>query len=163
MYIHSLLWIDFGDIYIYIYIYCGRKKTNKLPVHPYRPVSRLPTHQGIWVGNHETGLLGWTGSLFVFFLPQYIHRSTTMYWALSYVSQNYSLYIYLYIQSQFTKAKMRIHLIGTFYMTTFANYSIHFSCDETFLRKKKCYVIFNMQPGNALFLVKLTSYKLLRL
>ena len=30
-----------------IYIYCGRKKTNKLPVHPYRPVSWLPTHQGI--------------------------------------------------------------------------------------------------------------------
>ena len=53
-------------IYIYIYIkckiltyvkqcsihrsratYCGRKKTNKLPVHPYRPVSWLPTHRGI--------------------------------------------------------------------------------------------------------------------
>ena len=27
-------------------MYCGRKKTNKLPVHPYRPVSWLPTHQG---------------------------------------------------------------------------------------------------------------------
>ena len=34
-------------IYIYIYIYCGGKKTNKLPVHPYRPVTWLPTHQGI--------------------------------------------------------------------------------------------------------------------
>ena len=31
-------------IYIYVYIY---KKTNKLQVHPYRPVSWLPTHHGI--------------------------------------------------------------------------------------------------------------------
>ena len=29
------------------FIYCGRKKTSKLQVHPYRPVSCLPTHQGI--------------------------------------------------------------------------------------------------------------------
>ena len=34
-------------IYIYIYIYCGGKNTNKLALHPYRPVSWLPTHQGI--------------------------------------------------------------------------------------------------------------------
>ena len=25
-----------------MYIYCGRKKTNKLQVHSYKPVSRLP-------------------------------------------------------------------------------------------------------------------------
>ena len=34
-------------IYIYLFIYCGRKKTNKLQVHPCKPVSWLPTHQGI--------------------------------------------------------------------------------------------------------------------
>ena len=27
-------------------VYYGRKKTNKLQVHPYKPVSWLPTHQG---------------------------------------------------------------------------------------------------------------------
>ena len=32
---------------MYVCMYCGRKKTNRLPVHPYRPVSWLPTHQGI--------------------------------------------------------------------------------------------------------------------
>ena len=49
------------------------------------------------VGNHETGLSGWTCSLFVFFLPQYTHRSTPMYWALFYESQNFTLFIYMYI------------------------------------------------------------------
>ena len=37
----------FSHFELYIYIYCGRKKTNKLPVHPYSLVSWLPTHQGI--------------------------------------------------------------------------------------------------------------------
>lgn len=37
----------FGEVGDSVYIYCGRKKTNKLKVHPYRPVSWLPTHQGI--------------------------------------------------------------------------------------------------------------------
>ena len=36
----------FSSHNMYVYIYCGRKKTNRLPVHPYRPVSWLPTHQG---------------------------------------------------------------------------------------------------------------------
>ena len=36
------------DIYIYIYIYIYiRRKTNRLQVHPYKPVSWSPTHQGI--------------------------------------------------------------------------------------------------------------------
>ena len=43
------------------------------------------------------GKKGWTCSLFVFFLPQYIRRSTPMYWALFYESQNLTLYIYIYI------------------------------------------------------------------
>ena len=29
------------------YIYCAKEKTNKLQVHPYRPVSWSPTYQGI--------------------------------------------------------------------------------------------------------------------
>ena len=32
---------------MYIFWEEKRKKTNKLQVHPYRPVSWLPTHQGI--------------------------------------------------------------------------------------------------------------------
>ena len=35
------------NIYIYISIYIWEKKTNKLQVHPYKPVSWSPTHQGI--------------------------------------------------------------------------------------------------------------------
>ena len=34
-------------IYTHTYIYCGRKKTNKLQVHPDKSVLWLPTHQGI--------------------------------------------------------------------------------------------------------------------
>ena len=34
-------------IYVCIYIYIWEKKTNKLQVHPYKPVSWSPTHQGI--------------------------------------------------------------------------------------------------------------------
>ena len=38
----------FPHTHIYIYIYLlWEEKTNKLQVHPYRPVSWLPTHQGI--------------------------------------------------------------------------------------------------------------------
>ena len=144
MYIHSLLWIDFGYIYICIYIYIyiyiveGKRQINYqfIPTDLFRG---CPLFRGSLMSGQPLRM-GWTGSLFVFFLPQYIHRSTTMYWALSYVVKiTLYIYMYLYIQSQFTKAKMRIHLIGTFYMTTFANYSIHFSCNETFLRKKKCF------------------------
>ena len=36
MYIYVCIYIY---IYIYIYTYCGRKKTNKLQVHPYKPVA----------------------------------------------------------------------------------------------------------------------------
>ena len=38
---------SFTYIYIYIYMYIWKKKTNKLQVHPYKPVSWSPTHQGI--------------------------------------------------------------------------------------------------------------------
>ena len=60
-------------IYIYIYIYIWKKKTNKLQVHPYKPVSWSPTHQGIkspdeWATTKQVCL----------FLP-YILRSTSMY------------------------------------------------------------------------------------
>ena len=64
-------------ICIYIYIYCWRKKANKLQVHRFK---------------------GWTCSVFVFFLTQYVHHSTLMYWALFYESQNFTLYIYIYIE-----------------------------------------------------------------
>ena len=33
------MYIDLQTSYIYIYICCGRKKTNKLPAHLYKPVS----------------------------------------------------------------------------------------------------------------------------
>ena len=42
----SYIYILYSYIDLYL-IYCGKKKTNKLLVHPYRPVSWLPTHQGI--------------------------------------------------------------------------------------------------------------------
>ena len=44
----------------YIYIYIRKKKTHKLQVHPYKPVSWSPTHQGIsnplMSGRPRTGL-----------------------------------------------------------------------------------------------------------
>ena len=46
MYIYIYIYI-YVCVYIYIYIYTWEKKTNKLQVHPYKPVSWLPTHQGI--------------------------------------------------------------------------------------------------------------------
>ena len=67
-------------ICIYIYIYCWRKKANKLQVHRFK---------------------GWTCSVFVFFLTQYLHHSTPMYWALFYESQNFTLYTYIYILSMY--------------------------------------------------------------
>ena len=42
--------LDFGLKTVYnIYIYIWKKKTNKLQVHPYKPVSWSPTHQGIYI------------------------------------------------------------------------------------------------------------------
>ena len=38
----------YGSLHVLHYIFIlPRKKTNKLPVHPYRPVSGSPTHQKI--------------------------------------------------------------------------------------------------------------------
>ena len=34
-------------VYVCMNVYYGRKKTNKLQVHAYKPVSWLPTHRGI--------------------------------------------------------------------------------------------------------------------
>ena len=39
-------------MYVYMYI-LWRKKTNKQPVHPYRPVSWLSTHQGAIISSPD--------------------------------------------------------------------------------------------------------------
>ena len=52
-----------------------RKKTNKLQVHPYKPVSWSPTHQGIFPlmsGRPQNRLVGMNLSSICFFPPQYI-------------------------------------------------------------------------------------------
>ena len=74
IYVYAYVYIY---IYMHMYIYCWRKKANKLQVHRFK---------------------GWTCSVFVFFLTQYVHHSTPMYWALFYESQNFTLYIYIYIE-----------------------------------------------------------------
>ena len=56
IYIQCKIWLTWNSAqYIGVErcIYCGRKKTNKLPVHPYRHVSWLSTHQGIRVRRAE--------------------------------------------------------------------------------------------------------------
>ena len=65
-----------------MYIFCEekRKKTNKLQVHPYRPVSWLPTHQGIFPDEGETTKQTCRDELVVY---------------LSFFSHN--IYIYIYI------------------------------------------------------------------
>ena len=79
MYMHMYIYI-YMHMYIYICIYRWRKKANKLQVHRFK---------------------GWTCSVFVFFLTQYVHHSTPMYWALFYESQNFALYTYIYILSMY--------------------------------------------------------------
>ena len=45
---YNMYYIDFYNMYIIcIYIYILWEEKDKLQVHPYRPVLRLPTHQGI--------------------------------------------------------------------------------------------------------------------
>ena len=55
------------------------------------------THIYIYIYLYLYLYCGRKGSFFVFFLPQYIDRSTPVYWALFYESQNFTLYIYIYI------------------------------------------------------------------
>ena len=52
IYIYTYIYIHiyapvFRNVFILKYIYIWEKKTNKLQVHPYKPVSCSPTHQGI--------------------------------------------------------------------------------------------------------------------
>ena len=49
----NISWII--NIYIHICIYIWEKKTNKLQVHPYKPVSWSPTHQGIFICIYISG------------------------------------------------------------------------------------------------------------
>ena len=145
-------------IYIYIYIYCGRKKTNKLPVHPYRSVSRLPTHQGIWVGNHETGLLGWTLN-FICLFPPTIYTSLYYYVLSTVLRKSKLLFIHIFIYPKsIHKSENENSPDRDILHDDFCKLQYSFLLQWNFSQKK-----FNMQPGNALFLVKLTSYKLLRL
>ena len=67
---------------MYIFWEEKRKKTNKLQVHPYRPVSWLPTHQGIFPDEGETTKQACRDELVVY---------------LSFSSHNIYIYIYIYI------------------------------------------------------------------
>ena len=62
---------------IYSVIYISKKKTNKLQVHPYKPVSWSPTHP-LMSGRPRNRLVGMNLSFICLFL-RYILRSTSMY------------------------------------------------------------------------------------
>ena len=59
-----------------INVYYGRKKTNKLQVHPYKPVSWLPTHRGIlkMSGQPRNRLIG-MNLYFICLFPPTIYTS----------------------------------------------------------------------------------------
>ena len=60
---------------MYVCIYCGRKKTNRLPVHPYRPVSWLPTHQGfVCIHTYINSMRGKKDATFRFTLQGFNER-----------------------------------------------------------------------------------------
>ena len=84
-------------MYIYIYIYIWEKKTNKLQVHPYKPVSWLPTHQKSpdeWATSKQACRDELV--VYLFFSPIY---SSLYFYVLSTVLQtsSFTLYIYIYI------------------------------------------------------------------
>ena len=99
-YIHTYIYI-----YIYVYIYICIK-TNKLQVHPYRSVSWLPTHHPLMGEQPQNRSAGMNLKFICLFLPQYIHRSTPMYWALFYKSQNFTLFLFRCHGIQIQNGKM---------------------------------------------------------
>ena len=71
-------------------MYCGRKKTIKLPVHPYRPVSWLPTHH-----------ISYIYIYMYMYIYIYIHIYIYIY---IYVYLYIHMYIYLCISNKFQRS-----------------------------------------------------------
>ena len=83
---------------MYIFWEEKRKKTNKLQVHPYRPVSWLPTHQGIFPDEGETTKQACRDELvvYLFFSSHNIYIYIYIYVCV-YNCGKFELYIYIYI------------------------------------------------------------------
>ena len=117
IYIYIIYSSNFPQLYtyinIYIYIYCARKKTNKLQVHPYRSVSWFPPHQGKSPDEWATTKQACRDELVVYlsfsFFPHKIYTSLYSY-VLSTVlrkSKFYTLYIFIYVYISFVFSTKR--------------------------------------------------------
>ena len=115
IYIYIIYSSNFPQLYTYIniYIYCARKKTNKLQVHPYRSVSWFPPHQGKSPDEWATTKQACRDELVVYlsfsFFPHKIYTSLYSY-VLSTVlrkSKFYTLYIFIYVYISFVFSTKR--------------------------------------------------------
>ena len=97
IYIYIIYSSNFPQLYTYIniYIYCARKKTNKLQVHPYRSVSWFPPHQGKSPDEWATTKQACRDELVVY---------------LSFSSHNIYIALLLCIEHCFTKVKI-LHFV----------------------------------------------------